>query len=128
MNLLLDTHAFIWLDIAPNRLSNAAKHAIQNSQNSIYLSLTSVWEMQIKIQLGKLKLNSPLSSTVAAQQNINSVQMLPIRLDHILALDNLPFHHRDPFDRLLVAQAQIEGLTLITNDQKINAYAVTCLW
>ncbi len=128
MRLLLDTHAFVWLDIARKRLSPAAQEAIQNPDNTIYLSLVSIWELQIKIQLGKLHLNASLVTTLASQQETNNLQILPINLIHILALGNLPAHHHDPFDRLLIAQAQIENLTLVTDDSKISLYEVSYLW
>jgi PIN domain nuclease of toxin-antitoxin system len=128
MRLLLDTHVLIWLDIAGGRLSASAQRAIQDPQNTLYLSLVSVWEMQIKIQLGKLHLNSSLSTTLESQQQINGIQLLPIQLTHILALNNLPYHHNDPFDRLLITQAQTENLILVTNDPKIHSYDVAYLW
>jgi PIN domain nuclease of toxin-antitoxin system len=128
MRLLLDTHVLIWLDIAKNRLSVAAQQAIQDRENSIYLSLVSVWEMQIKIQLGKLHLNASLSATLAAHQQTNGIQLLSMQLSYILALSQLPQHHHDPFDRLLIAQAQVEGLTLVSNDAKIQQYSVPLLW
>lgn len=128
MRLLLDTHAFIWLDIARNRLSESVQQAILDVKNELYLSLTSVWEMQVKIQLGKLSLNAPLSDTVASQQQANRIRLLPIELRHILALNNLPQHHSDPFDRLLISQAQVEKLTLVTRDSKIGQYDVPILW
>ena len=128
MRLLLDTHVFIWLDIARDRLSESAQQAIKTPENELYLSLASVWEMQIKIQLGKLHLNTPLSDTLIAQQQTNGIQLLPIQINHILALSNLRQHHRDPFDRLLIAQVQVENLTLVTNDPRISLYDVAQLW
>jgi PIN domain nuclease of toxin-antitoxin system len=128
MRLLLDTHAFIWLDIARNRLSATAQQAIQDPQNEVYLSLASVWEIQIKTQLGKMSLNLSLPDTLTIQQQSNGIQLLPIQLSHILELGSLPQHHHDPFDRLLIAQAQVEGLTLVTNDSKIRLYDVPILW
>jgi PIN domain nuclease of toxin-antitoxin system len=128
MRLLLDTHTFVWLDIARKRLSPAAQQAIQSTDNTIYLSLVSIWELQIKIQLGKLHLNASLPTTLASQQETNNLQILPIDLKHILALGNLPAHHHDPFDLLLVAQAQVENLTLVTDDAKITLYDVSHLW
>jgi PIN domain nuclease of toxin-antitoxin system len=128
MRLLLDTHAFIWLDIARNQLSVSAQEAIRDPENSLYLSLASVWEMQIKMQSGKLHLNSSLQGTIWSQQKANRIELLPIELAHILALAYLPHHQNDPFDRLLIAQAQVEGLTLVTNDSKIGLYAVPQLW
>jgi PIN domain nuclease of toxin-antitoxin system len=128
MKLLLDTHAFIWLDIAQNQLSSSARQALQDPENILYLSLASVWEMQLKTQLGKLQLNASLGDTLASQQQANAVQSLPIDLSHILALSNLPYHHQDPFDRLLIAQAQVETLTIVTNDPKIQLYNISYLW
>jgi PIN domain nuclease of toxin-antitoxin system len=84
--------------------------------------------MQIKIQLGKLALSSPLADSLVSHEETNGIQILPLQLNHILALNRLPPHHNDPFDRLLVAQAQIEDLTLVTNDPKIQLYDVTCRW
>lgn len=128
MRFLLDTHVFIWMDIASTKLSAAAQSAIQNPANTLFVSLVSIWEMQIKLQLGKLQLTTPLSTMIQIQQQSNQIQLLPIRLNHILALSHLLHHHRDPFDRLLIAQAQQEQLTLITNDSHIQQYNVTCLW
>lgn len=128
MRLLLDTHVLIWMDIAKTQLSITAQNAIQNPQNTIYVSMASVWEMQIKIQLGKLHLNASLEVTLAAQQQTNGIQLLPIQLSHILALNNLPHHHHDLFDRLLIAQTQVEGLTFVTNDAKIRPYSAALLW
>lgn len=125
MKLLMDTHAFVWLDIAKNRLSKTAQQAIQNP---IYLSLVSVWEMQLKMQLGKLSLDSTLQATLTSQQQVNGIQLLPIQLSHILALNNLAYHHHDPFDRLLIAQAQVEGFTIVTNDPKVQLYDVAVMW
>jgi PIN domain nuclease of toxin-antitoxin system len=128
MNLLLDTHAFIWWDSEPGRLSEKALSNIQNSENRILLSVASVWEMQIKAQLGKLTLQKPLAKLVAAQQNVNGIELLPIQLSHVLALDSLPLHHTDPFDRLLIAQAQAENAALVSNDALIAHYSVDLVW
>ena len=128
MNFLLDTHVFIWLDIAPKQLSVPVMQAIQDPVNNIYLSFVSIWEMQIKMQIGKLKLNAGLRTTVESQEKTNRLIRLPIKFEHILELDNLALHHRDPFDRLLIAQAQAESLTLITNDANIQKYPVSWLW
>ncbi|MDX2076155.1 MAG: type II toxin-antitoxin system VapC family toxin [bacterium] len=128
MNFLIDTHVFIWLDIDKKRLSKRVIDVIEDVNNTLYLSLVSVWEMQIKIQLGKLQLNNILTETLGFQQQVNRIELLPIELSHILALNQLPYHHNDPFDRLLIAQAQIENLTLITDDSKILLYGITCFW
>jgi PIN domain nuclease of toxin-antitoxin system len=124
MNLLLDTHVFIWMAEDSPKLSTVAKDAIQDGDNTVFLSLTSIWEMQIKIQLGKLSISGSLAETLDMQQQTNGVQFLPISLVDILALSKLPQHHRDPFDRLLIAQSVNHDLTLITNDSKIQKYDV----
>lgn len=128
MNYLLDTHAFIWLDGPFNKLSPAVQNAITDPNNTIYLSLVSLWEMQIKFQAGKLKLRSPLIDILSDQQKNNQIQLLPITLTHILELNNLPDNHRDPFDRLLIAQAKAEGISLITDDPQIAKYPITVFW
>jgi len=100
MKLLLDTHAFIWWDSEPSRLSPRALALCQNPENLLIVSVVSIWEMQIKLQLGKLKLQLPLKDIIANQQKTNQVAILPIILPHVLALSDLPVHHGDPFDRL----------------------------
>lgn len=128
MNLLLDTHAFIWWDSDPGRLSEKALSYIQNGENQILLSVASVWEMQIKAQLGKLTLQKPLAELVTAQQSVNGIELLPIQLSHVLALDSLPLHHKDPFDRLLIAQAHAENAVLVSQDALIAQYSVELIW
>jgi len=128
MRVLLDTHVFIWLDIAKDRLSEQAKHVILNTENTLYVSLVSLWEIQIKMQLGKLHLNAPLQDTWQSQQKTNGLHLMPIELAHILALSTLPSHHGDPFDRLLIAQTKTDELTILTNDDKIQQYEVSHLW
>ncbi|MBA3322269.1 MAG: type II toxin-antitoxin system VapC family toxin [Pyrinomonadaceae bacterium] len=127
MKLLLDTHVFIWWADAPEHLSAAALAALEDGSNELILSVASVWELQIKIQLGKLKLNVSLKDLVESQQATNGVQLLPVELAHVLALDALPLHHKDPFDRLLIAQSIAEGTTLVSTDSQLSAYPVTLL-
>ena len=112
MKLLLDTHIFIWSADQPEKLSPAALSALQDEANDLFLSVASVWEMQIKIQLGKLKLSLPLKDLVNNQQETNGITVSPVTLTQVLSLDALPFHHQDPFDRLLIAQSIEEDLTL----------------
>ena len=128
MRYLLDTHVFNWLDSEPHKLSPKVASLCTDRANQIVVSLVSIWEIQIKFQLGKLELNRPLITLVQEQQQINQIELLPISLEHILALDNLPYHHRDPFDRLLIAQAISEGLTLITHDALVVQYPVKTEW
>jgi PIN domain nuclease of toxin-antitoxin system len=127
MRLLLDTHIFIWWADQPEKLSPAALSALEDEANELLLSVASVWEMQIKIQLGKLKLSLPLKELVKNQQETNNLTVSPVALTHVLALDALPFHHKDPFDRLLIAQSVEEDLTLVTADSQFLAYSVKLL-
>jgi PIN domain nuclease of toxin-antitoxin system len=124
MKLLLDTHVFIWWDSSPSRLSSKAVALCQDRANEILLSVASVWEMQIKIQLGKLNLTVPLNELIERQQERNGVTILDVTLQHVLALRDLPPYHRDPFDRLLIAQANVENITLVSNDSLIAKYPV----
>jgi len=128
MRLLFDTHTFIWWDSDPNRLSEQVLSLCQNSENELLLSVVSVWEMQIKHQLNKLELRLPLAELINEQCERNGIQLLSVTLDHVLALDNLPLLHRDPFDRLLVAQANVEDILLISGDPIFCQYDVNCIW
>jgi PIN domain nuclease of toxin-antitoxin system len=127
MKLLLDTHIFIWWADKPENLSPVALSALEDQTNGLVLSVASVWEIQVKIQLGKLKLSQPLKELIDSQQEINDLQVLPVALPHVLALDTLPFHHKDPFDRLLIAQSIVEDATLVTADDKFSAYQAKLL-
>jgi PIN domain nuclease of toxin-antitoxin system len=127
MKLLLDTHAFIWWDSDPSRLSTMARDALCDPANTILLSVTSVWEMVIKAQLSKLSLRLPLSDIIAQQQT-NGLKLLNITVEHVLAVESLPATHKDPFDRLLVAQANTEGASLVTADRIFVQYSVPILW
>jgi|SRR5208283_5427147 len=128
MRLLLDTHTFIWWDSDPLRLTPQALEICQNPGNLLLLSVASVWEIQIKLQLGKLKLVLPLPELIIAQQRINKIEILPIKLEHALALDKLPARHKDPFDRLLISQALVEEAALVSKDPIFSEYPVTVVW
>lgn len=128
MRVLLDTHTFIWLDSTPAKLSAAVTTICKDTSNSLYVSLASVWEMQIKLAMGKLTLTRSLPDTIEWQQQNNLIQILPVTLQHIFALGALPAHHRDPFDRILVVQAQVEGLTVLSKDSEFAQYAVNIIW
>lgn len=128
MKYLLDTHVFLWLNNNPEKLSKDALNVCQNFQNSLYLSLVSVWEIQIKSQLNKLKLNIPLPKIIGIQQKDSNINILSINLSHIYAIELLPFHHQDPFDRLLVAQALVEDMFLVTADSKLKSYMDKIIW
>lgn len=122
MKLLLDTHIFIWWADQPEKLSPAALSALEDDTNELLLSVVSVWEMQIKIQLGKLKLTLPLKELLKKQRETNDLTVSAVTLAHVLALDALPFHHKDPFDRLLIAQSIEEGLTIVTADSQFSLF------
>jgi len=128
MKLLLDTHAFIWWDSAPDRLSERARGTLQDAKYDILFSVVSAWEMQIKHQLGKLELRLPLGEIIEEQRRINTIAVLPIELEHVLTLDSLPALHSDPFDRLLVAQANVAEASLVSNDAVVSQYPVHPLW
>lgn len=128
MRLLLDTHAFIWWDHDQTKLSETALKACQSSANSLHLSLASVWELQIKTQLGKLELRLNLKQILAEQQIQNGLIIEPITLEDILGLQNLPSVHRDPFDRLLVSQANSGSFLLVSGDPEMARYPRERLW
>ena len=124
MKLLLDTHIFLWLNQEPEKLPAHILALCEDVSHTLFLSQVSVWEIQIKHQLGKLKLDVPLSLMVETQQTDSDLQILPITLAHIYALSELENHHNDPFDRLLIAQAKTESMMLLTLDSKVRAYTV----
>ena len=128
MKLLLDTHTFLWWDNDPSRLSARALSLCSDTANELILSVTSLWEMQIKRQLGKLELRLPLAEILEHQQSTNGIVVLPITRTEVLALDRLPTPHRDPFDRLLVAHAITEGAVLVSVDPIFGSYPVQVLW
>ena len=128
MRLLLDTHTFIWWDSDPDRLPQRVLALCQSTSTDLLLSVASVWEMQIKQQVGKLKLRMPLADLISGQQETNSIELLPIQLGHVLALDSLELHHKDPFDRLLIAQALVEDAILLSADPIFSQYPATVLW
>lgn len=127
MRLLLDTQIFIWWDSEPQKLSSQVLSLCQDQSNTLVLSVASVWEMQIKSQLGKLDLERPLAEIVESQQLINNVELLPVQLGHVLALQHLPLHHKDPFDRLITAQALAENMVVVSVDTVFPLYPITVL-
>jgi PIN domain nuclease of toxin-antitoxin system len=127
MKLLLDTHTFLWWDSNPDRIPASTIALIQQSGNQVLLSLVTPWEIQIKTQLGKLNLQAPLSNIIR-QQTENGISILPITLPHILELDELPLHHKDPFDQLLIAQSRVEKATLVSCDSILEKYDCQVLW
>jgi PIN domain nuclease of toxin-antitoxin system len=123
VRLLLDTHALLWALEAPASLRPDARAAIENPRNPVLVSTASAWEMGVKVSVGKLRAPHDL----AAQLREKRFTTLPVTLEHGLRVGELPLLHKDPFDRLLVAQAQLEGLTIVTRDPRIAAYDVETL-
>lgn len=127
MKILLDTHTFLWLVWGKN-LSEVARSTFINPENDIYFSAASYWEISIKVSLGKLDVGSNWIERFDNEIAINSIRWLPITKEHCQRLLQLPKIHNDPFDRLLVAQAQVEALTLLTADTNIQQYPISAIW
>ena len=128
MKFLLDTHTFIWWDSQSKQIPTDALTLISSPEHSLLLSLVSIWEIQIKAHLGKLELRQPLLKLVQRQESQNGIVILPITLSHISELDQLPWHHKDPFDRLLIAQSRVESARLVSKDSVFEQYDCQTLW
>jgi PIN domain nuclease of toxin-antitoxin system len=128
MKLLVDTHVWLWLQVAPERIDANALSLLADTENEVMMSAASAWEIAIKHALGRLPLPVPPAQYVPSRMSRAGIAALPVLHAHALRVAELPPHHRDPFDRLLVAQAQHEGLTLVTNDRQLEAYEVTIVW
>jgi PIN domain nuclease of toxin-antitoxin system len=128
MRLLLDTHALLWFYFTDPKLSPTARMAIETAGNVILVSPASYWEVAIKVSQGKLGLREPFPDFVQHAVFDNGFVILPVEPRHTAALIGLPFHHRDPFDRLLVAQAIVENVPLITCDPDLMPYPITRIW
>ena len=128
MNILLDSHTLIWSSQNSPQLSSSAIKILEDRNNLLFLSLVSVWEIQIKVQLGKLNLDISLAEIVKDQTKINDVQILPLKLSHIWTLDTLPYYHKNPFDRLLISQAITENLIILGIDSVFDSSPVQKIW
>ena len=130
MKLLLDTHTFLWLVDGNPSLGKDAQAALCDSANALFLSVASVWELSIKTSRinPQLTLNDPLDVYIAKWTAAYQVQVLSIDLSHALHVARLPKHHADPFDRLLISQAQVEAMTLVSADRKFASYSIPVLW
>ncbi len=128
MRYLIDTHAFIRRAVEPAKLSAKVFGIFESPQINLFLSIASIWEMQIKIQLQKFSLPLPLSELVLMQQQVNNFKILPIELGHIYMLDNLPLHHRDPFDRIMIAQSALNNMIFVSRDPEFEKYPINVLW
>lgn len=128
MKLLLDTHAFLWMSLDDPRLSDTARDVIAELENELLLSPSSFWEIGIKISIGKYELQEPLDVFVDREVERNGLVILPITPQHATQVARLPFHHRDPFDRLLIAQAIVENVPIISADRQLDAYGIERVW
>jgi PIN domain nuclease of toxin-antitoxin system len=128
MKLLLDTHALLWFIGNDPQLSAAARQHIENPQHEKFVSTASLWEITIKLSLEKLKLPRPFGEVFPQQLEVNGFELLAISCAQLNQLVLLPFHHRDPFDRLLIAQAMVDDLTIVTRDLEFSKYPAQILW
>ena len=128
MRYLLDTHAFIWWDSEPEKLSAQVLTLCQESNTQLFLSMASLWEMQIKIQLGKLKLHQTLEQVIQSQIIENNIQLLDITAQHIFQLSSLGELHKDPFDRMIISQSLHEDLPVLSKDKAFSQYPVRVVW
>jgi PIN domain nuclease of toxin-antitoxin system len=128
MNLLLDTHTFLWFIDGNAKLSTTARDLIEDQENAKFVSAASFWEMGIKISLGRLSLGQPFEDLIPRQMELNGFALLPLRLAHIARVISLPFHHRDPFDRILAAQCMAEGFSVVSLDSVFDRYSVHRHW
>lgn len=128
MRVLLDTHSLIWYAQNNPKLSATANLAIEDSNNAIYISIVSLWEITIKNSLGKFTLDQPIADFFADNVEGNGFSVLSIERTHLLTVHALPFHHRDPFDRLLIAQSLTENMIFLSTDAAMDAYGVNRLW
>ena len=124
---LLDTHTAIWFFDANPSISSTAARIIRDKTNRVYLSVVSAWELTIKISIGKLRFPGDAAGFINAAKS-NDITILPIDAEHLTILKDLPFIHRDPFDRLIIASALAEQMTLITDDDNVTRYDVSIIW
>jgi PIN domain nuclease of toxin-antitoxin system len=127
MKALLDTHTFLWAIADEGKLSRRAKQ-IYTGPHDLWLSVASMWEIMIKVQAGKLPIPQPAGPYLVKKLAQNQIELLPVSLDHVLGVETLPMHHRDPFDRLLIAQSMEEGWPIITADPWFARYPVEVIW
>ena len=128
MKLLLDTHTLLWFIAGSQHLSQTARALIEDAANEKFVSIASLWETAIKISIGKMTLATPFEVLFPHQLAINGFELLPIEIKHTSAIISLPFHHRDPFDRILIAQAIEENMSLVSIDTAFDVYSVTRIW
>ncbi len=128
MQVLLDTHCWLWCIAEPEKLSNRVREIALNSSNELFLSAASIWEISIKVSLGKLPLPKPSNEFIPHWLKVLNITTLNIRAEHALVVANMPFHHNDPFDRMLIAQSSIEKLPIASIDAAFKNYDVEVIW
>jgi PIN domain nuclease of toxin-antitoxin system len=128
MKLLLDTHTLLWFIAGSASLSAYARSLIEDAANEKFVSIVSIWETAIKVSIGKMSLSAPFDVLFPHQLQTNGFGLLSVKVEHTSVVTTLPFHHRDPFDRLLIAQAIEEKMTLVSVDAVFDDYGVTRLW
>ena len=128
MKYLLETHALLWIVTDDSRLSTKARRYFLNKNNEIFLSIASIWEMAVKISLNKLKIEQTVGEFCKEHIIGNNIKILDIKLEHVLNLELLKFHHRDPFDRMLVCQCIYEKMPIISKDKIFTKYSVHRIW
>lgn len=127
MKILLDTHAFLWFVNDDAQLSSTARNLIE-SDTDVWVSMASLWEIAIKVSINKLTLPQPFNEFISQQIQTNEMDILSISLAHLNHLLTLPLHHRDPFDRLLIAQSQVEKVSLVSLDAIVDRYNINRIW
>ncbi len=127
-SILLDTQVFIFALTSPDLIPNKIKRIISNQESEFYLSMASIWEMAIKASLGKLKFEGSIKDMVQTSVKETGLEILPIKAEHIYRIELMPFHHKDPFDRIIIAQAMVEKFSIMSSDSAFDDYEVKRLW
>ncbi|MEO8211331.1 MAG: type II toxin-antitoxin system VapC family toxin [bacterium] len=128
MKILLDTHSFLWFVYGDNKLSKKAIKTIENPENSLLLSIASIWELAIKISINKLRIKGSLKDFISEETSKNGIRLFGIKEDHIYLLTQLPYFNKDPFDRLLVCQCKEEEISIISADKRFDDYKINRIW
>lgn len=128
MKLLLDTHTFLWFIMGNSKLSTTARNYIEDTSNDKYISIVSLWEIAIKNSIGKLNLSGSFASVISSQIQLNGFEILDISFQHLVLVSSLPFHHRDPFDRLILSQSIVEFMPILGTDLLFDLYPITRFW
>lgn len=128
MQVLIDTHVFLWFVTGSSRLNPAVRALLEDEDTTALLSIVSIWEMVIKHSQGRLEFAGGFSTVIRHQLMVTEISVLPLSIDHCIRVAVLPFHHRDPFDRVIVAQALEQGIPLISADRVLGQYGVTVIW